>query len=91
MTRALPTPTADDGNRFAQARDSGGWRVAMVAVAKGFYGGFDDVRRRGKIGLSNPQIDDVVALARKLFSACQDLEGGFSAELINACCGFDHI
>ena len=54
------------------------------AVADRPLGGFHDVGRRGKVRLSDLQVDDIAPLGLQPSGLGQHLEGGLGAERIHA-------
>ncbi len=53
---------------------------AMMMFGERLAAGFDDVRRRRKIGLADAEVDDVAALGGQRIGARQHFEGAFGAE-----------
>ena len=55
--------------------------IAVKAIAHGAFGGFDHVRRRGKVelsGISDVEVEDLVALARNLIGNDGEVADGIA-------------
>ena len=69
------------GHRLAQLRDAGRRGVAVHALGDRADAGQADVLRRGKVGLSDAEGDDVLALADELVYLAEDHERVLRAQL----------
>ena len=77
MPRDLATSSAMASRNSGNA---GRGAVVCRAVAHGIHAGFDDVAGRVLVGLTNLEMDDVLALALQGAGANQDFEGSFGTE-----------
>jgi antitoxin HicB len=87
MTSSGDTVTA---NRLAQRRDAVRRRVAVMAVAQRFHGGFDDMLGRAEIRLADAEIDDIAALGCQFGGARQNRKGVLLADAIEGRDGAKH-
>ena len=86
----LESPVQIGRDRFAQRQNADRGRVAVVAVAKRLGRRVDNEIRRAKIGLADPEIDDVATLGRERGRARQHRECIFFTETIEGGNCFEH-
>ena len=67
-----------------QLRNAVGWGVAGVALVYGLFAGSADMRRGGKVGLADTEIEDIHALGLELLGFRIDGQGGGGGDLGNA-------
>ena len=77
-------------HRLAQRQDAVGRRVAVMAVLKGFDCGFDDVRGRLEVRLTNAERDDVAALGLQRGGPRQHVKRRFRTKSAHAGCKGKH-
>lgn len=54
------------------------------AFVESGFGGFDDVRRRGKVGLTDFEVDNAATLRFESLGADEHVEGGLDADAVHA-------
>ena len=77
---------------FAQGQNAGGRRITVMTIFQRADRGFDNMRRGGKIRLTNAQIDNILAAGCQVCGAGQHGKGIFFADPVKAgnCCQRSH-